>query len=422
MDVQSRLNVTAASPRVTRSISRPPSAVFQTHTHSSRAAYTSALPLGFSGTLTIQRRWLRESGLAPPRCVPFVSGILELLRVQKLMTLASRFIARTVPANAWLLLSNPLSGRLRSKGSQTRRWEAILERPAGHAAATGLAFQGGLCMQVQRAISPKVFISYARQDSSDLAEELVTALEVLKFDGYLDRHDIAAGEDWEHRLDLLIRQADTIVFIISNCSVRSERCAWEVARAIDLAKRIVPVVGMSVDEAAVPPSLQRLNYIHFTVGHSFARSLGQLANAIGLDIDWIREHTRLGELALRWNERRQPDALLLRGEELASGQAWMENWQPELPSPTNIHRQFIAASADAHERRESLERQQNETLARANIDRIDALARREEAVEQMRRRTILAGAVGLTFSFGLGGMAWWTLRASRRAEEPPVPI
>ena len=74
----------------------------------------------------------------------------------------------------------------------------------------------------------KIFISYARADSAALAEELVTGLELAGFEPYLDRHDIAAAEDWEARLGALIQSADTVVFIISPAAVKSERCAWEV--------------------------------------------------------------------------------------------------------------------------------------------------------------------------------------------------
>ena len=42
---------------------------------------------------------------------------------------------------------------------------------------------------------PGIFISYARSDSSALAEELVDGLEVAGFRPFLDRHDIAAAED-----------------------------------------------------------------------------------------------------------------------------------------------------------------------------------------------------------------------------------
>jgi|HubBroStandDraft_6_1064221.scaffolds.fasta_scaffold181760_2 hypothetical protein len=72
---------------------------------------------------------------------------------------------------------------------------------------------------------PRIFISYARSDSSALAEELAPGLEVAGFEPYLDRHDIAAAEDWEARLGGLIQSADTVVFILSPAAVKSERCA-----------------------------------------------------------------------------------------------------------------------------------------------------------------------------------------------------
>jgi TIR domain len=43
----------------------------------------------------------------------------------------------------------------------------------------------------------KVFISYSRKDSAEFADELLAGLKVAGFAPFLDRHDIAAGEDWE---------------------------------------------------------------------------------------------------------------------------------------------------------------------------------------------------------------------------------
>src|SRR5215469_16986026 len=56
----------------------------------------------------------------------------------------------------------------------------------------------------------KVFISYSRKDSAEFADELVAGLEYGGFAPFLDRHDIAAGEDWEARLGGLIAQSDTL--------------------------------------------------------------------------------------------------------------------------------------------------------------------------------------------------------------------
>jgi hypothetical protein len=272
-------------------------------------------------------------------------------------------------------------------------------------------------MAATPATGARIFVSYARSDSSELASELVTALDLLGFDGMLDREDIAAAEDWERRLDTLIRQCDTVVFVLSPRSVQSQRCAWEVARATELSKRIVPVLGLPVDEARVPPALQRLNFIDFSPGHSFARAMGRLADALRLDIAWIREHTRVGELAQRWRERDRPEALLLRGDELLLAQDWMAQWQTGAPAVTEVQREFVAASVQAQAQRASIERRQNEAMARANEERSQALARQEQALLALRRRTLQGAALALLFSAGIAGMGWWSLRLRRRAEE-----
>ena len=90
----------------------------------------------------------------------------------------------------------------------------------------------GLCMTEDRDHKLKVFISYSRKDCSDFAEELVAGLELAGFAPFLDRHDIAAGEDWENRLGGLIQEADSVVFVISPEAVRSERCGWELDHTV----------------------------------------------------------------------------------------------------------------------------------------------------------------------------------------------
>jgi hypothetical protein len=83
----------------------------------------------------------------------------------------------------------------------------------------------------------KVFISYSRKDSAAFADELVLGLEGRGFAPFLDRHDVKPGEPWEARLGGLVEQSDTVVFVISPESIKSERCVWEVdkARALETA-------------------------------------------------------------------------------------------------------------------------------------------------------------------------------------------
>jgi formylglycine-generating enzyme required for sulfatase activity len=192
-----------------------------------------------------------------------------------------------------------------------------------------------------------VFISYSRKDSADFADELVAGLELAGFAPFLDRHDIAAGEDWEARLGGLIQQADTVVFVVSPEAVKSERCGWEVNKALALSKRLIPVVLKSVPDSEILEQLRRLQFVRFDVGLGLTRSLAQLAEALRQDIDWIREHTRLGELAVRWQARSQPDSLLLRADELDAAKAWVTRRKPEAPEITDLRRAFLKASEQA---------------------------------------------------------------------------
>ena len=221
----------------------------------------------------------------------------------------------------------------------------------------------------------KVFISYSRKDAR-FADELVAGLDVAGFAPYLDKHDIAPGEPWEERLGRLIGTADTVVFVISPDAVVSERCAWEVAETERLGKRLLPVVWRVVPEADVPERLKRLNYIFFSEGHSFARSLGDLSKALNTDLAWIREHTRLGELAVRWKALRGAEPLL-RGREIDDAEAWLKRQQKGAPEPTPLHREFIAASRNA------------ERVARSRA----------------RRTKALIGALALLLT--TSGVGWW---------------
>ena len=248
---------------------------------------------------------------------------------------------------------------------------------------------------------PGIFISYARSDSAALAEELVAGLELAGFRPFLDRHDIAG----EARLGALILGADTIVFILSPAAVRSERCAWEVERAAELGKRLIPVQAAPVPEADVPERLRRLNYIFFREGRSVARPLRELAAALRRDVEWIREHTRLSEAAARWRARDRgtgaANDLLLRGDELADARAWLARRKENAPEITALLTSFLTASED---RAAVLANQERERLA----ERERLVEERERAQHNVRRvqqrwSAILAGlAVVVVLGTGVG--------------------
>ena len=181
----------------------------------------------------------------------------------------------------------------------------------------------------------KVFISYSRKDSAAFVDDLVVGLEDRGFAPILDRHDIKPGEPWEARLGGLIEQSDTVVFVVSPEAVKSERCGWELDKTLALSKRLLPVIYKSLPDAEIPPKLSELQFIRFDTALGVMRPLRDLADALRVDLQWIREHTRLGELATRWDGRGRPISLLLRGDEINAAKEWMASRNAAAPEITD---------------------------------------------------------------------------------------
>src|SRR5262249_35092831 len=108
----------------------------------------------------------------------------------------------------------------------------------------------------------RVFISYSRDDLH-FTDQLDAALEACGFECFIDREGVSGGEDWKRRLGGLISETDTVVFVLSPSSARSEVCAWEVQEAVRLHKRILPVNCRPLEGASPPPRLRDLNYMFF---------------------------------------------------------------------------------------------------------------------------------------------------------------
>lgn len=252
----------------------------------------------------------------------------------------------------------------------------------------------------------KVFISYSRADTK-FADELVAGLEYDGgFEVGIDRHAINEGEAWEERLRALIVGADTIVFVLSPASAASKVCQWEVEEAVRNSKRILPVLAKPVGDIPVPPALAALNYVRFDpeadgTARSFMAGMAALRNALRTDLSWLREHTRLMERAAEWNRARRVANRLLTGEDIATAKAWLDKKPQYAPDPTELHRDFIKASAEAESDRLSAERQRAEMLQRA--------------VTRTKRALVGAVVLGLV-AVGAGGLAYMRQKEAETAK------
>ena len=243
----------------------------------------------------------------------------------------------------------------------------------------------------------RVFVSYSRDDL-DFADQLVIGLEFAGFAPSIDRSGISGGEDWRLRLGNLIRETDTVVFVLSPASAVSQICDWEVREAEKLGKRIIPILCRPLQGNLPPKHLSDLNYIYFyhepkSPGSGFAAGLASLTAALNTDIEWHRERTRILLRATEWDEGGRQPARLLSGTDIQAAKEWAAKRPRTEPELTELQLAFIQASEEEAEARGNAERRRLAEMAQAQEARAKALTEAERALNQaaeaQRRRGIL---------------------------------
>jgi hypothetical protein len=234
----------------------------------------------------------------------------------------------------------------------------------------------------------------------------------------MDRHSIAGGDEWEKRLGALIRDADTVVFVLSPKSAASKFCVWEVQEAVRLGKRILPVLCSALGEVRPPPPLASRNYIfaypeRTLSGSGFGVGLAELVKALNTDLDWLQKHTDYLRQANNWDEGGRLANRLLSGDDIALAKAWAAARPANGPEPTVLQLDFIKASETEEARRQSVEAQRlREVEETANKLR----------VQLDRANHALADAINNDLVFGGGGRwsprtcnALWKLAVANEA-------
>jgi hypothetical protein len=270
-----------------------------------------------------------------------------------------------------------------------------------------------------------VFISYSRDDLA-FADQLEVALSLGGFDTRLDRHGIHGAENWQDQLGRLIREADTVVFVLSPSSAQSEMCAWEVQQAVEHGKRIIPALCHPLGSVPVPSALASLQYIFFyedpkRPGASYRSGMSELVAALKTDLAWMRDHTRYLQRALEWDGGGRTDNRLLSGQDIQQAKSWLARQPKDAPAPTSLHLDFIKRS-EAWEAEQTSERErqleERERLVRqAEADRSAREAAQQEALAAGRRvvRYIgIAAVVAIALACGAG---WQWLVAQSNAEK-----
>lgn len=232
--------------------------------------------------------------------------------------------------------------------------------------------------------SSHLFLSYARDDA-DLVRRLGEAIRARGWQVWVDRTSIPSASEWMAEIRRGIESADGFVFVLTPSSVASRMCRVELAIAVDLSKRLLPLWVLTTpawNEAQqklqeqggpdllteVPPELAKLDYIDINDFVHRADPLqalvDELLQASSRDLSWLRQHTQLQGDVKRWLDSRYADAALLRSELLAAAEE-MLSAEGKDPPLTELQREYIERSSEA--RRSQLEREARQ-LARRILD------------------------------------------------------
>jgi WD40 repeat protein len=237
------------------------------------------------------------------------------------------------------------------------------------------------------------FVSYARADTEAVLP-LVRAASARGGTFWLDADDIPPGAPWRTELGTALEAANAVVCCLSTAWLRSVECRREYDRALDLGKRLVPVLVEAVGEA--PAALRSLQWIDARRPADPDVVADSIMQAVNADFERVREHTHWLSRALRWEAKRFDPSLLLRGRDLRAAEEWLAR-PPGDPAPTALQTRLVVLSRQAERRR--LRRTIGASLTAVVVSlalAAVALISRNEAVRQKQQadsRALAAAAV-----------------------------
>lgn len=199
-----------------------------------------------------------------------------------------------------------------------------------------------------------VFISYSRRDKAFVEGTLLTALVARDKDVWIDLADIPPASDWRERVMAGVSSANAVVFVLSPDSLASPVCMAELDRAVELNKRIVPVLRRDLADAPVPPELARSNWVYLRDGDDADRGLALVVEALETDLEWRDAHSRLSVRTSEWIAGGQNRSFLLRGMDLSAAESWLAGQDEHAERPTAEQSSYIAASRQATSRRQRI--------------------------------------------------------------------
>src|SRR5687768_14023994 len=105
------------------------------------------------------------------------------------------------------------------------------------------------------------FISYARKDGMDFAQQIHDELEGDGHDAWFDKRDIKSSEYWDDAIEKGLKNCKALILLVTPGSNASQNCKDEWSYVLSANKPVILLYFLEVD--SFPPRIHRLQYIDF---------------------------------------------------------------------------------------------------------------------------------------------------------------
>lgn len=181
-----------------------------------------------------------------------------------------------------------------------------------------------------------VFISYSHDDLG-IADRIVAALKRPEIEPLIDRRHLPIAREWQDELAEMISQSDTVLWLVSEHSINSTWCQWELATLAKHQKRLVPVKVGPILTEALPDAIGNLQLADLTNAKTFDAEIKRLVDALLVPYEWVKDQKLLAEQAARPRFR-------LRGDELERAEQWLREKPDFAPQPSKSITNLITRS------------------------------------------------------------------------------
>jgi WD40 repeat protein len=221
--------------------------------------------------------------------------------------------------------------------------------------------------------SSQIFISYSRDDRQFL-DRLIAAFKTRQLKPWYDTEAIPKGAKWWKEIEKGIESSEAFLFIITLNALESKVCNWELAHAIRLGKKIIPLLRSDVfKDDVLEHDLERLewedpmgqsvalktnwdhlieiNFIPFCESDDFESSINDIVKVAQADFEFTAKHTKLVVRAREWELNEYNKSFLLRGIDLTQAEEWLSVSSGKKPQPSALQNRYILSSRKAEKQR-----------------------------------------------------------------------